>query len=92
MKKEDPRINIINNDKNRGTLYSRNIGVLYAKGKYIFALDNDDMFLTENIILKIYNIAEKKNYDIIGFNAIYTNSYNRLKVYKLLFLIFYLIE
>ena len=76
MQKEDPRIIIINNDKNLGTLYSRNIGVLYAKGKYIFALDNDDMFLTDNIILKIYNIAEKKNYDIIGFNAIYTNSYN----------------
>ena len=76
MQKEDPRIIIINNDKNMGTLYSRNIGVIYAKGKYIFALDNDDMFLTENIILKIYNIAEKKNYDIIGFNAIYTNSYN----------------
>ena len=56
-----------------GTLYSRNIGVLYAKGKYIFALDNDDIFLTDNIILKIHKIAKKKKYDIIGFNAIYTN-------------------
>ena len=28
-----------------GALYSKSIGVLSAKGKYIFPLDNDDMFL-----------------------------------------------
>ena len=54
-----------------GTLYSRNIGVLYAKGSYIFALDNDDMFFNANIILRLYNTAEKYNYDIIGFQIIY---------------------
>jgi hypothetical protein len=44
LQKEDPRIEIINNKKNMGTLYSRYIGVLSAKGKYIFPLDNDDFF------------------------------------------------
>ena len=48
MIKYDKRI-IINNSKNMGTLFSRNIGVLNAKGKYIFELDNDDIFLNENI-------------------------------------------
>ena len=57
-----------------GTLYSRNIGVIYAKGKFIFALDNDDMFLNDYIIFKMFKIAEKFDYDIIGFNAIYANN------------------
>jgi cellulose synthase/poly-beta-1,6-N-acetylglucosamine synthase-like glycosyltransferase len=42
MKSYDNRIRIINNHKNMGTLYSRSIGVLNSKGKYIFMLDNDD--------------------------------------------------
>lgn len=36
MQKEDPRITLINNNENRGTLYSRCIGVLSIKGKYVF--------------------------------------------------------
>ena len=35
MKSYDNRIHIINNHKNMGTLYSRCIGVLNSKGKYI---------------------------------------------------------
>ena len=34
MIKEDPRILLINNKKNMGTLYSRCIGALYSNGKY----------------------------------------------------------
>ncbi len=75
LQKEDPRIIIINNNKNMGTLYSRNIGVIYSKGKYIFALDNDDLFLNKNIFTKMYKTAEKYNYDIIGFNSIYSYNY-----------------
>lgn len=73
MRKYDNRIVIINNNKNMGTLYSRNIGALLAKGKYIFTLDHDDMFFTDYIIYKMYIIAEKNNYDIIGFQTVYSN-------------------
>ena len=75
MQKEDPRIVIINNKKNLGTLYSRNIGAMYANGKYIFCLDNDDMFLNDNILFRLYNIAENYNYDIIGFKIINADNY-----------------
>ena len=70
MKKFDNRIKLINNLKNMGTLYSRCIGVLNAKGKYIFSLDNADIFLNEDIFKKIYNIAEKLNFDIVEFKAL----------------------
>lgn len=69
MKFYDSRIKIINNIKNMGTLYSRCIGVLNSKGKYIFALDNDDVLLNENTLDIIYNIAEKGNYDIVESKA-----------------------
>jgi glycosyltransferase involved in cell wall biosynthesis len=58
-----------------GTLYSRNIGVLKAKGKYIFPLDNDDMFLDDDIINIIYEESYNFNYDIVGFQAIKAYNY-----------------
>lgn len=69
MKMNDYRIKIINNHKNMGTLYSRSIGVLNARGRYIFALDNDDIFLNEDVFEVIINIAEKGNYDIVEFKV-----------------------
>ena len=72
---EDPRIIIINNKKNMGTLYSRCIGVLNSKGKYIFPLDNDDMFFDEDIFEYIYKIGNDGNYDIVEFKTIVTNNY-----------------
>ena len=54
LKKEDKRIRVINNKKNMGTLYTRCIGTLAAKGRYIFPLDGDDMFLDKDIVKNVY--------------------------------------
>ena len=70
IQKEDQRIKIISNKKNMGILYSRCIGALSAKGKYIFPLDNDDMFLDEDVFQTITNIAEKGFFDIVEFKGI----------------------
>ena len=67
FQKEEQRIRIINNKKNKGILYSRCIGALSAEGKYIFPLDNDDMFLDEDVFSTITNIAEKGFFDIVEF-------------------------
>ena len=69
---EDPRIQIINNKKNMGILYSRSIGALSSKGKYIFPLDNDDMLLDKDVLTTITNIAKEGNFDIVEFKAIQT--------------------
>ena len=76
MKIEDPRIKIINNEKNKGILYSRSIAVLEAKGKYIINLDQDDFILDEDVFEKVYKEAENGNFDIISFMEIYINNYN----------------
>ena len=69
LMKEDNRIKLIKNKKNKGTLYSRSIGALNAKGKYIMALDNDDLFIY-GIFNKCYNEAEQSNLDIVEFSGI----------------------
>lgn len=47
LKEEDKRIQILENRINRGTLYSRSIGALHSKGKYIMTIDNDNMFIND---------------------------------------------
>ena len=55
LQKEDKRIRIIKNKENFGPLFSKSIGALSAKGKYIMQLDSDDLFINENI----FNISER---------------------------------
>ena len=76
IQKDDNRIIIINNKKNKGTFYSRSIGVLESKGEYIFPLDNDDMVLDRDVFDIVYNEAYNHNYDIIGFKSVQVNNYN----------------
>lgn len=73
FQKEDPRIKIINNKKNMGILYSRSIGVMSSKGNLIFSLDNDDMFLNNDIISTITKISDEGNFDIVEFKGLLTN-------------------
>ena len=76
MRNEDPRIKIINNEKNMGILYSRCIAVLEAKGKYILNLDQDDFFLDEDLFDALYEEAEDGNFDIVSFMDLEINNYD----------------
>ncbi len=69
LSSEDSRVKIINNKNNKGTLYSRNIGILNSKGQYIMNLDNDDLFLNKEVFDTLYTEIEQGNYDIVGFAA-----------------------
>ena len=82
LQKEDERIILIENQENKGILYTRCIGTLHASGKYIFPLDNDDLFFDEGIIDTIVNVALKDDYDIVEFN--YAEYFNpKIPPYKL---------
>ena len=76
FQKIDQRIKIISNKRNMGTLYSRCIGALTSSGKYIYGLDNDDLFLFEDLFTTIYMTAEIGNYDIVEFKHFYIPNYN----------------
>ena len=76
MMVNDKRINIINNHKNMGILYSRSIGALNARGKYIYCLDDDDIFYDKNLFYNIFNIAESHSYDIVEFKCFEIKKYS----------------
>ena len=56
-----------------GTYYCRSIGVLSSKGEYIFHLDNDDMILDIDSFSTIVNIADKGDFDIVSFMAVFAH-------------------
>ena len=76
LKYEDKRIKIIQNKKNRGALYSKSIGILKARGKYIMILDSDDLFANENIFNICFNQITQNNIDIIEFSGYNLNLEN----------------
>ena len=53
-----------------GRLYSSSIGALSAKGEYIFPFDGDDMLLDKDIYSTVTKIADKGNFDIVGFKGL----------------------
>ena len=67
FQKEDKRIILIQNKKQKGTLISRNQGVIKSKGEYLMFVDPDDI-LSSDILKYVYNIAKKLNYEFIRFN------------------------
>lgn len=76
LQKFDKRIEIINNKRNMGTLYSRSIGALKAKGEYIIGLDNDDFFSLENILETVYLNAKFNNFDIVEMKSFNIHNYS----------------
>ena len=81
---EDKRIKFIKNNKNMGTLYSRCIGALLAKGNYILSLDNDDLFFDEDVFDFLYNKIKNDNLDIVSFRILCLtfNKISEIKDYK----------
>ena len=72
--KEDPRIRLIKNKENRKILYSKSIGALNAKGKYILQLDQDDLFIRDDLFDILFNEAENNNLDLVQIKDITTNN------------------
>jgi len=73
--KTDKRIQLLINKKNIGAGYSRNKGLVYAKGKYIAFLDSDDTWKSNKLSFQIDYM--KKN----NFLATHT-SYNIFDIKK----------
>ena len=66
LMKNDKRIVYIQNKKNKGAFYSRNIGVLNARGEYVFCADVDD-YIINDILIKSYITSITYDLDILQF-------------------------
>ena len=74
--KKDPRISLYKNKKNMGCLYSKSLAALKTRGKYIILIDNDDLFLIDDLFDTLYNEIEKINFDIIEYRWIESKGFN----------------
>lgn len=63
---KDKRIIVIKNKKNRGTFFSRNIGVLHSRGQYEILPDPDDI-ISQDILKVSYKYAAENGYEIVRF-------------------------
>jgi glycosyltransferase involved in cell wall biosynthesis len=63
--KEDERIRFIKNFERRKILYSKSFAALNSKGKYIIQLDQDDIFIRDDIFDILYNEAQKDDLDLV---------------------------
>ena len=68
FKKQDPRIRLIKNEKNRGILYNRIYGGLQARGEYVTFIDADDLYANPQILEMSYKACIKNDLDILEFD------------------------
>ena len=81
MDKKEPRIKIVNNNKNRGLLYSRTMGIINSKGEYLKNLDQDDELEGQNTLEYLYDIVNKAKLDVISFGLISKNLFESIKTF-----------
>lgn len=60
-----PSGKIINNPVNKGTGFSRNVGVAASRGDYIFFLDHDDVISPDCLDILVSNATKHDNPDLI---------------------------
>ena len=78
LKKYSDKIEIINNDKNLGVSYIRNLATNYLNSKFIASIDAD-VELTNNWLEKLIDKATKENITLIGgkmYEKFLNNPYN----------------
>lgn len=74
----DKRVKIIKNIENKGTGYSRNIGLKESLGEYIMLLDSDDWYEPQ-ACEKAYTQINNNKDDIVFFNYTKNFEYNNTK-------------
>lgn len=62
----DERIILINNEHNRGIVYSRNKGLSVARGKYIGMFDSDDIAYPQKFEEQIKFLSENPDFGMAG--------------------------
>ena len=74
LSEKDKRIKVLYNTKRMGNMYTRCIGTMMSKGKYIIPLDSDDMMLIHDNLYFVKKEAEQLNIDIIRYKGIKVNN------------------
>ena len=79
LQKFDKRIKLISNKVNKGILYSKSLGILKAKGKFIMFLDSDDLFVNQNIFLTCFQQSINNDIDVVEFSG-FESDFNTFEI------------
>jgi len=63
---DDPRIKIVDNEKNIGLTKSLNIGLMIARGEYIARMDADDVSAPERLEKEVEFLETHRDYAVVG--------------------------
>ena len=77
---EDQRIRLIKNQYNRKILYSKSIAALNSNGQYIIQLDQDDIFIRNDVFDMLYYEAETNNLDLVHIRDFIKRSFHFKKI------------
>ena len=69
----DPRIKIINNEKNIGLTKSLNKGLELATGKYIARQDADDISMPQRLEKEVEFLEQNRNVGLVGTDYLFIN-------------------
>gem|GEM_PF-595338 len=72
----DPRIKLVNNEKNLGIIKTRNKGLQLAKGKYIANMDADDVSLPERLEKQITFLEQYADVTILASRLVLIDKNN----------------
>lgn len=65
----DPRIRVIRNENNKGLVFSRNIALSEAKGKFLAILDSDDIALPDRLQVQVKEFLSRPDLALLGTQA-----------------------
>ncbi|SJN25357.1 Beta-1,3-glucosyltransferase [Sphingobacterium sp. JB170] len=73
----DTRIRVIQNDKNEGLIYSRNIALAEAKGRYLAIIDSDDIALPDRLELQVNEFKRRDSLALLGTPAYHIDQHSK---------------
>lgn len=71
---DDKRIVYIKNETNKGLIYSLNLGISLAKGKYIARMDADDISYTNRLFEQFNFMENNPEVSLLGTGFVFMNS------------------
>jgi glycosyltransferase involved in cell wall biosynthesis len=73
----EPRLRLLHNDGPRGAAGARNCGLRHARGEWLAFLDGDDLWMPDNLRLKMDAVRSHPGIDIISSDFYNENRANR---------------
>lgn len=75
---QDTRVVPVQNNQNRGIVYTLNRGLSMSKGKYIARMDSDDISLPDRLAKQVNYFDQHPSVGLLGTNIAYIDEHNQL--------------